>query len=575
MELWFLSNPALLKRERDAFDQLKKEAEWLIGLEWSLPGKLSVLAVIRVHGHDYKVRMEYPTYFPDSQPAVYPVEADRRWSTHQYGERGSLCLEWGPDNWLPEVTGADLIRSAYKLLSIENPMGNAKAETMPQAPTRHQLTMGQELRNKFLRCMITRNLKEFLQNITLKAPVPIRFSSSFHPNSWVVMFHQVEVPGQEVWKDSRVSCDRHIYRGIFIKATDYTGSLKDLARIEDFAKAGLSEEMLALHLAQAKEEKQDDLAILMQGGNGEFRFYLLMNDRKVYAFEPILEGDGINRMPAGYQGLAGKKVCIVGLGSLGSKIAITLARSGTESFYLVDHDLFLPDNVKRHALTWDQVGEHKVDGVQDMISKIDKNIKVETKCINLTGQESAAHLDVCLSKMSECDLIIDCTANERVFNLLCSVANRDQKKFLWAAVFEGGRGGQMGRFIPNVSAPPQVIRAAYNEFCLKNPSPIVKVAEDYIREDMEGRVIAASDADVSVIADNAARFAIDCLLEVNEYEFPMYLIGMGKWWVFRSPLEVIPIACGSVSQEKIEQGSELDEDGKNFLNDLIKKSGQA
>jgi sulfur-carrier protein adenylyltransferase/sulfurtransferase len=182
---------------------------------------------------------------------------------------------------------------------------------------------------------------------------------------------------------------------------------------------------------------------------------------------------------------------------------------------------------------------------------------------------------VCLGKMSAGDLIIDCTADERVFNLLCSVAKRDQKKFLWAAVFEGGRGGQIARYIPNISALPQIIRAAYNEFCLKNPSPIVKAAEDYIREDLEGRVIVASDADISVIADSAARFAIDCLLEIYEYEFPMYLIGMGKWWIFRSPLEVIPITCVPVLQEKVDQESEPDEDGKNFLKDLIKKSDQA
>ncbi len=84
-------------------------------------------------------------------------------------------------------------------------------------------------------------------------------------------------------------------------------------------------------------------------------------------------------------------------------------------------------------------------------------------------------------------------------------------------------------------------------------------------------VFIASDTDASVIADNAAKFAIDCLAEIYEYEYPVYLIGLGKWWVFKSPLHVIPIDCSHLAVTIVEQSAELDDDGKKFLIDLIQK----
>ena len=58
------------------------------------------------------------------------------------------------------------------------------------------------------------------------------------------------------------------------------------------------------------------------------------------------------RLPAEYAGLAPVRVGIVGLGSLGSKIAVSLARSGLRRFLLVDDDVLLPENICRHELSW-------------------------------------------------------------------------------------------------------------------------------------------------------------------------------------------------------------------------------
>jgi tRNA A37 threonylcarbamoyladenosine dehydratase len=61
---------------------------------------------------------------------------------------------------------------------------------------------------------------------------------------------------------------------------------------------------------------------------------------------------------------------IVGLGSAGSKIAVSLARMGVRNFYLVDHDILLPENLGRNELDWQQVGRHKAKGVETAIGLV-------------------------------------------------------------------------------------------------------------------------------------------------------------------------------------------------------------
>jgi hypothetical protein len=114
MYLWFLTDPGRLARERAAITALEASAGWLMGSIWSWNEGLCVDAVIRAHDYDYDVRLTYPYFFLSVPPIVRPLKAQERWSSHQYGGvNGALCLEWGPDNWHPEVTGAQMLESAY------------------------------------------------------------------------------------------------------------------------------------------------------------------------------------------------------------------------------------------------------------------------------------------------------------------------------------------------------------------------------------------------------------------------------------------------------------------------------
>ena len=60
----------------------------------------------------------------------------------------------------------------------------------------------------------------------------------------------------------------------------------------------------------------------------------------------------------------------VGAGALGSQVVVNLARGGFGQWTLVDHDLFLPHNLGRHALGGWAVGFPKAVGLAEMLNSI-------------------------------------------------------------------------------------------------------------------------------------------------------------------------------------------------------------
>ena len=592
---WFLTNQNRLSLERAAIEELQRSAVWLGGVEWLLSGGLCVDAVIHAHGHDYEVRLEYPSLFPHVPPTVRPRNAEGRWSNHQYGSDGPLCLEWGPDNWHHEVTGAQVLESAYRLLDIENPLGAAQGDEAPTAPSRHSLTQGQELRGRYGRFFVSDSTLDYLTQLPDTGAAAFKFSINWRAKSWLVVIHELRLAGegetpfidQTIPKYLRGSNDDALRDGVAFK-TELAPSLVEAASGVD----GIAE--LLRHAGLPSEFLTDEVA-LKPFGIGEKPAAALILDRnlKPHFFLMFKDGDtrstvavrseihaGVERNPKNLQGLGEKSVGIVGIGSVGSKIAVSLARMGVRRFYLVDYDIFLPENIARHALDWGGIGDHKVDSVREAVERLGVNFEVEVSRVHLTGQESTAALSEVLDQLRRYDLLIDATADAGVFNLLSAVATVYQKPMVWLQVYGGGFGGMMARSRPGLDPSPQTMRAAYLDYCQDYPAPEVLKDADYTTRDTGGEILAASDADVSIIAHHAARFATDTLLgcDPSMYPYSLYLIGLAKWWVFEAPFATIPIATSHLmqgeSEEKEKQG-EAEEEGEHnnvaFIVSLLEK----
>ena len=145
-------------------------------------------------------------------------------------------------------------------------------------------------------------------------------------------------------------------------------------------------------------------------------------------------------------------------------------------------------------------------------------------------------------------ILIDATANPKVFGLLDAVARAAGRPIIRLEAFAGGIGGFVARSRPGIDPCPQDMRNAYLQFCNENPhSGATTVSKNYATENADGEVMTASDADIAVIAHHAARFVSDCFNPPERSNFPysMYLIGLLKEWVFEAPFVTIPISMHS------------------------------
>ncbi len=73
-----------------------------------------------------------------------------------------------------------------------------------------------------------------------------------------------------------------------------------------------------------------------------------------------------------------KRAVLVGCGSVGSFVAMELARSGVGKFVLCDTDTLEIHNICRHQCGFDDLGRYKVDAVKDKILNINPNAEVVT-----------------------------------------------------------------------------------------------------------------------------------------------------------------------------------------------------
>ena len=346
MKFWWLSDFGRLERERGAIEELSQAEPWLLDAKWVLEKTdFCVDATIEAGGAQYEVRLRYPPFFPATPPGVWPQDrVAPRWSGHQYGAGGELCLEWGPDTWHPEVTGAEVLRSAYRLLSSENPLGEGE---VAEVPSRHTSTAGQDLRTAWYRLVVTETLAAHLSGLEGEAEAELQVL--FHPASLVAVVRSVELDGEK-WTDPNVPKSlEHVdwsWRALVLRTSASVSALrpKSLAELkEDVSAAGLD----AARLEAVDENGRYRLdGVLLVDDAGEVALIRISNRDKgqVVRCETVVAGAGQEEARLGPEALTlgEKRVGVVGLGSAGSKIALMLARSGVRKFVLVDDDLFLP-----------------------------------------------------------------------------------------------------------------------------------------------------------------------------------------------------------------------------------------
>ncbi len=535
--IWYIENYRRSQREREAIEALVSSVDWFIPIRWSVDelARLTLDADIVVGDRTFQVSLRYPNHFPHSPPSVVPRGDSTRWSSHQYGPGGELCLEYGSDNWHPDITGAGMIYSAYRLLQGER---TPHAEREP-VPSRHKTTVGQDLRGVRARFMATAGLQELLNNFPLGVAVPAVVVSIFHEGTVATIIKSIEMPDGTKWEETGLPATLS-FEG-YKRPASILGIPENVAPPNAESLKEFRASLLALGMGLPSASQ---FALLVRKSHIQV-YFLDEDDDTVSPVAVILpQPEGV-RLDEGHRQLAGRKVGIVGCGSIGSKVAAMLARSGVGNFLLVDDDIVFPENFVRNDLDWREFAMHKADSVARRIQLVNPTAICVKRRQRLGGQEASGGIETLIENLAACDLLFDATADPSVFNYLCAVVEIGKKPLIWAEIFGGGFAGLIARYRPTREPAPASMRAAIDSWCAEKGRPLERPANDY--GGGPGAPLIADDADVTVIAAHAARMAIDILIPRDPSAFPysVYLIGLGKGWIFENPFETYPIDVGT------------------------------
>lgn len=149
----------------------------------------------------------------------------------------------------------------------------------------------------------------------------------------------------------------------------------------------------------------------------------------------------VERNLAGAPSLIGKRIAMIGCGTIGGYLGRMLVQSGAgcgEDFVIYDPERLRPGNLGRHALGFDGVGSNKAKALRADLQRFHPDVRVVAQPVDATSEWSA---------LEKADLIIDATGDQNVASALnqaylASERTGAELALLHAWVFGNGVAGQ-------------------------------------------------------------------------------------------------------------------------------------
>ena len=129
------------------------------------------------------------------------------------------------------------------------------------------------------------------------------------------------------------------------------------------------------------------------------------------------------RIYNGLQADIDRKICIIGVGALGSQIANNCVHAGFGQWTLVDKDILWPHNIARHTLTRDSIGCFKANEMSGLLNKITVGNATTAIC-----EDALVASDILNDTFLQSDLIVDASASPAMERYLAIDAKSDARK---------------------------------------------------------------------------------------------------------------------------------------------------
>lgn len=139
----------------------------------------------------------------------------------------------------------------------------------------------------------------------------------------------------------------------------------------------------------------------------------------------------VERNLVGGASLIGKRVALIGCGTIGSNLAKLLVQSGAgceATFDLYDTDKLSPGNLGRHLLGFADIGRPKAAAVADALLRFHPDVSVEARGVDATKEWNA---------LQTSDLIIDATGDPNVATALNELRMKSDRTGQELAIMHG------------------------------------------------------------------------------------------------------------------------------------------
>jgi hypothetical protein len=224
-----------------------------------------------------------------------------------------------------------------------------------------------------------------------------------------------------------------------------------------------------------------------------------------------VDAETIFRRVSGYEvGKLQEKNCLLlGCGSVGSRVAELLIKSGVGLLWLADKGELRAGNVSRHVLGLDYVGQNKAEGLKKFLHKRNPQAKIGTHTTDILHSPEAVS-----NMVSQSDLIVSCLGNDAAELYSSQAATAGGKPILFCRTYLRGRLGEI--FISQPDRHPACFNCA--ALYLNSPGcPVPRPPEVPYRElvglddDCGSAFIPAAAIDLDLSALHGARLALSLL----------------------------------------------------------------
>ncbi len=148
--------------------------------------------------------------------------------------------------------------------------------------------------------------------------------------------------------------------------------------------------------------------------------------------------------------MADKCAIILGCGSVGSLVALELARAGVGNFVLVDNDVLEYHNICRHQCSIMEVGQYKVNAVAQRIREINPYAKIEKQDIMVEQINKEIFDTYCKDDKA---IIVGCADNREADVYANGLAVMYNVPFISIGFWERAFAGEIFYYLPNSNMP--------------------------------------------------------------------------------------------------------------------------